>query len=126
MNEDSIWLGEYSILQKRSEVKFVSYARNIAAVEGWPDRHSTKMLQWFSQGKYFAVQNGDTLQFYMAKWGRNNFRKKDPDRAIVFNYFLYRDNNGWHSGVRRPDMGNEELLSAIRALWHRMFNAGKW
>jgi hypothetical protein len=126
LNEDSVWLGEYSILQKRSEVKFVSFARNLDAVKNYPDKHSTEVLQWFSQGKYFAAQSGDTLKFYNVKWGRNDFRKTDPDHAIVFNHYLFRDKNGLQSGIRQPRMSKGELFSAIGALWHRMFDAGDW
>ncbi len=123
---DSVWLGEYSILQKRSEVKWVSYARNKALVENHPDKRSTEVLLWFSQDKYFAEQSSDTLKFYNVKWGRGDFRETDPECAIVFNFLLYPENNGWKTAVRESEMTWDEFRSAFSALWHRMADAGNW
>ncbi len=124
--EDSIWLGEYSILQKRSEIKFVSYPRNTALIKNWPDKHSTDVLLWFSQGKYFALQSGDTLKFYNVKWGRGDFRETAADKAIPFNFLLYPQNGTWQASVRQPHFTSEEFKSAFGALWRRMFDAGEW
>ena len=107
-------------------MKFVSYPRNLSAVENHPDKHSTQVLRWFSQGKYFVEQNNDTLNFYNAKWGRGDFRATAPDRAMVFNYLIYPNNSGWKVTVRQPDMNREQFWSAFGALWRRMFDAGQW
>ena len=126
INNDSLWLGEYSILQKRSEVKWASYARNTALVENHPDKRSTDVLLWFSQGKYFAEQSGDTLLFYNVKWGRNDFRETLPQKALVFNFLIYPENNSWKTAVREPKMTWDEFQSAFSALAHRMMDAGNW
>ncbi len=123
---DSIWLGEYSILQKRSEVKWVGYARNTALIKNWPDKHSADILLWFSQGKYFAQPDNDTVKFYNVKWGRSDFREKEASKAMVFGYLLYTDKGKYEVAMVQPNMTLTELKSAVGALWRRMFDAGEW
>ena len=123
---DSIWLAEYSILQKRSEVKWVGYARNTELVKNNPDKRSTDVLVWFSQGKYFARQAADTLKFYNVKWGRGDFRQTDPDRSTVFAFLLYPDNGERKVSIQQPHLTGAEFKSAFGALWHRMFDAGDY
>src|SRR6202021_1044876 len=92
--DDSIWLGNYSVLQKSNEVKWAGYPRNTQLIKNWPDQHSTDVLLWFSQGKYFAMQDADTLRFYNVKWG-GDFRKEEDGKALPFYFMLYPDKGEW-------------------------------
>jgi inner membrane protein len=118
--DDSIWLAEYSILQKHDEVQFVSYPRNLALVQNHPDKRATNVLVWFSQGKYFAAQKDDTLNFYNAKWGRGDFRETSPDKAIVFHNAIYPKQGGWEVANIQPHFTKEEFKTAFKELWKRM------
>jgi inner membrane protein len=119
---DSIWLGNYSIMQKTGAVKWVSYPRNTALIKNWPDKRSADVLQWFSQGKYFVQQDADTLKFYNVKWG-GDFREGTESQALPFYFMLYPDKGAWRSQVREPHFTGPEFKAAFKALWHRMFNA---
>jgi inner membrane protein len=118
--DDSIWLGEYSILQKPDEVKWAAYARNNRLINNWPDKHSIDLLLWFSQGKYFAQQQADTLKFYNVKWGRGDFRETNADRAIPFYFMLYPANGGWIAKPTEFNMTREQFNAAFKALWRRI------
>jgi inner membrane protein len=117
---DSVWLGEYSILQKTTAVHWVSYPRNMPLVQNHPDKHDMEVLQWFSQGKYFAMQSGDTLKFFNVKWGRSDFRETEAEKAVFMNFLVYPGKEGWLSAVREPHMTGEQFRSAWNALWRRM------
>ena len=123
---DSIWLGEYSICQSRSEVKFVSYPRNLPLANNWPDKHSIEVLQWFSQGKYFVMPEGDTLKFYNTKWGRGDFRQAEADKALPFYMILYPTNGGYTASNYQAGFKKGELKAALAALWRRMWTADNW
>lgn len=122
ITNDSILLGEYSIMQKADEVKWVSYPRNTALIQNWPDKHSTDVLLWFSQGKYFAQQDGDTLKFYNVKWG-GDFRKDTENKALPFYFMLYPDKGEWKAAVKEPNFTGPEFKAAFKELFHRMFNS---
>lgn len=123
---DSVWLGEYSVFQKRESVKWVSFPRNTELVKNHPDKRSTQVLEWFAQGKYFSLQKGDTLKFFNVKWGRSDFRESQPERAIIFNYLIVPDKQGWKTSVRQPRMSGDELKTAFASLWKRMFGMGEY
>lgn len=120
-SNDSLWFGEYSILQKEQEINFVGYPRNKDLLTQYPNQKSIEVLKWFSDDKYLIRANGDTLQFFNAKWGRGDFREKELDKALAFYFFLYPCNNSLKAGVREPDFTKEELKSALNGLWERMF-----
>lgn len=119
--DDSTWLGQYTIFQKSGEVKWLAYPRNMNLVKNWPDKHSMDILVWFSQGKYFALQSGDTLKFYNTKWGISDFRQTDPDKAMVFCYKLFPDNGGWKVTMGGRHLSGAEFKEAFAALWRRIF-----
>lgn len=123
---DSVWLGEYSLLQDRKTVNFVSYPRNTALVDNYPDKRSTGVLKWFSQGKYFAAQSGDTLKFYNVKWGRGDFRQTDMDKAIPFHFEVYPDGKGGYTSANVQGKFTDGFGDAIRALFRRMVSADNW
>ena len=118
--DDSIWLGDYSIMQKHGDAKWVSYPRNTALIKNWPDKHSADVLLWFSQGKYFVEKDADTLKFYNVKWG-GDFREGEENKALPFYFLLYPGKGEWKSEVRQPHFTGPEFKAAFKALWHRMF-----
>jgi inner membrane protein len=118
---DSIWLGEYSIFQKHDEVKFAAYPRNLPLINNWPDKHSIDVLRWFSQGKYFALPEADTLKFYNVKWGRGDFRETEADKAIPFFFKLYPAKGNWAVTNYQGHLDGKSFKSAFGALWRRMW-----
>ncbi len=125
MNNDSLWLGEYSVFQKNDEVQWAGYPRNTQLVENHPDKRSTGIITWFSQGKSFALQNGDTLKIYNAKWGRGDFRYTAPDDALPFHYEIYPNGNGWKTDFVRRNFTSQDFKTGIGALWKRALGTYK-
>ncbi len=126
-SKDSVWLGEYSVLQKRETIKVVSYPRNTALVDNYPDRRSAEVLKWFSQDKYFATESGDTLKFYNVKWGRGDYRETDADKAIPFHFEVYPDGKGGYTSANvQADFGGDKFKSALKAFLHRITDAGDY
>jgi len=119
--DDSIWLGAYSIFQKHDEVRWVAYPRNTALIKNWPDKRSADVLLWFSQGKYFALQSGDSLKFYNVKWGGAEISEKDAGKPIPFYFLLYPENGAWKATMVQPNFTGAQFKEAFAALWRRMF-----
>ncbi|MEY3398842.1 MAG: hypothetical protein RL220_1436 [Bacteroidota bacterium] len=120
VSKDSIWFGEYSTLQSSPYVDWASYPRNTDLVKNHPARESVEILEWFSQGKYLARQRGDTLDFFVAKWGRMDFTRTEPEEAFRFYYQVYPDGNGgWKSHPVEPEFGEAEFKEAWTRLWRR-------
>jgi len=120
-NQDSIYTGEYSLLQTDPNIKFVRYARNLPLVENHPAADKIKPLKWFSTGYYFAENNKDTLNFYNIKFGRMDYEKTKPVETFLFYYKVYKDANGvWTVGVKEPDGIEGGLSNALKKLWARI------
>jgi inner membrane protein len=117
---DTIYCGEYSVLQEEKDVEWVAYPRHLELLENHPAMDQIKVLQWFSQGKYFVEEVGDELHFFIVKWGRMDFSQRDAHKAFVFHWRLYMENGQWKSMPIEPHFGGEEFNKAWKQLWHRV------
>jgi inner membrane protein len=120
VTNDTIYLAEYSTLQKEKEVKWVSYARNLDLLKDHPARREIEVLQWFSQGKYLVQEVNGELHFFIVKWGRADFRKTEAHEAFVFYWRLFQQNGVWQAAPVEPDWGEGEFTEAWNALWKRV------
>lgn len=123
---DSIYLAEYSLLQDRSEVKWISYARNLDLLKSHPAQRELKVLEWFSQGKYLVQPVGDELHFFITKWGRADFRKTEAHETFIFYWRVVQDNGEWKGEPVEPDWGEGEFSDAWNALWRRVRTADEY
>jgi hypothetical protein len=121
INSDTLYIGEYSIFQDDENVNWIPFARNLHLMDH-PAKKELSILHWFSQGKYFVTEDGDTLQFYNAKWGRSNFRSADPDKAFFFHYSIYNNAGRWVAASVEPEFDGS-MKEAFKDLWKRVFNA---
>lgn len=117
---DSIYLCEYSVLQEEEEIEWVSYARNAELINNHPAQRELKILQWFGQDKYLAVEQGEGLDFFVAKWGRTNYESKDTYGSFWFYWKVVPDGNGWRAYPHEPEISSEEFSKAWNQLWHRV------
>lgn len=101
---DTIYTGEYSVLQKRKEVNWIAFPKNERLLDQVTLKHDVEVLKWFSQGKYFVWQKGDTLQFFNIKWGRADLRYTVPEETFLFYFRFYKENGEWKRSVVEPQM----------------------
>ena len=120
---DSIYVGEYSVLQSTDEVKWVAYPVNGNILTSHPARDQLETLEWFSQGKYFIQEKNSALDFYIAKWGRMDFSQTEADKAFVFHYHLQQEDGHWTCKAIQPEFGPGEFSKAWNQLWSRVMRA---
>lgn len=121
VSQDSIYLGEYSLLQEEEEVDWIVYPRQTELGEQHPAKREVEVLKWFSQGKYFLVEEGENLAFYNVKWGRMDFTKTKPEEAIVFHYNIVKDGETWKAEVHQGDMSGEKIKEALNSMYKRIW-----
>jgi inner membrane protein len=121
--DSTLIIGEYSHLQKQNNIEFVSYARNMQLLNNIGDKDIANTLSWFAQGKSMITQtHPDTLQFYAAKWGRADFKKKEPMESFIFYYLVYKDKLGkWGMTAIQPT-DKFSFKQAWNDLWTRVFD----
>lgn len=115
-------VGEYSVFQDQDSISFVSYPRHLELEKGFEGKGLTT-LKWFSQGKYFyQLQNADTLNVYIVKWGRSDFSQTDPDKAFVF-YYKISKQNPEQIIAYEPTFSGDLMKRALKQLWDRIWKA---
>jgi len=119
---DSIYIGEYSVLQDDPEVDFVSYARGLQHLDLIASTTEVKTLQWFSQGLYFCEQREDTTRFYLVKWGRMDYTQNEAEDAFVFYWELVRSSSGLTARQIQADFDRSEFNEALSQLFRRIRN----
>lgn len=95
-NQDTIYMGEYSIFESKRKQQFVAYPRNLNTLKGFESKE-VDVLKWFSQGKYLCTQNSNnTLHFFVVKWGRSDMfsETKTPEEAFLFYTTLIKTDSG--------------------------------
>lgn len=121
--EDSLYVGEYSVLQSTSEVKWVSFPRNLDILAEHPAQREIKVVEWFGQDKYFVVPVGEELHFFIVKWGRTDYGKSEAHDAFWFYWKIVPEGNGYSAFPYQPDFGGAEFSEAWNRLWHRVRTA---
>lgn len=122
-NQDSIFVGEYSLLQKNDAIKFYGFARGLAYEKEYEGR-VINTLKWFGQEKYFIEKDEkeDQLNFYIIKWGRANYLGKTPKEAFQFYSKVYKDKTSGQIKIERvePDFENMNMKVAFADFWERI------
>lgn len=120
IGRDSIYFGEYSLIQGDPEVDWVAYPRNTALINGHPAKREIEALKWFGQESYFAIAKGECLDFFTAKWGRTDFTKTDTYKAFVFYWRIEPVAGGWKTTQVMPEWTAQDFREAMSAFWHRI------
>lgn len=123
--QDSIYFGEYSLLQEDPSIEWISYPINQGLIDRHPDQRSMKALEWFGQGAYFAIPYGEGLDFFTAKWGRSDFNQTDAHKAFVFHWRTEATASGWHTKQLMPEWTQEDFQRAFGTLWTRILDKPK-
>ncbi len=114
---DTIYTGEYSVFQRKREVNWLAYPRNIQLLDQVSLKREVGVLKWFSQNKYFVWQNADTIEFYNIKWGRADLRFTEPQKTFLFYFRFYKEDGNWKRSVVEPKMDGKisDAISMIIA-----------
>jgi inner membrane protein len=120
---DSLYVGEYSWLQSRDEVKWQRYAANTQLLRNWGDPRAARILEWFGQGKCMIDPVGDELHVFILKWGRGDFTKTELKETFPFYWRLYKENGEYKAEEIQPDWGKEEFNDALNKLIRRTWTA---
>jgi inner membrane protein len=122
-SEDSIHVGEYSLLQSTDEVKWISYPIGRDHLRGLENTREVSTLHWFSQGYWFAETDGNHIDYYLVKWGRTDIDEDGSERAFVFHWELYPETDRLVARQVRPEWGERDFRRALSRLWRRIFEA---
>lgn len=121
-NDSDLFIGEYSFFEGDDRpVEYVTYKRNLQLEKGFEGR-GLKTLKWFSQGKYFLqMKDSNTLAFFMVKWGRSDFREKEPSKAFFMYYEIKRDSPDEIKTIS-PEFDWNMFADALQVLYKRIWN----
>ncbi len=119
-NDSMMYTSEYSFFQKNSRINFAAIPRKLHLQKGFEGQKLTTLI-WFSQDKYLLDKSGDTLNIYLAKWGRTSFEASSAKEAYVFYHQLYKSNNRIESKVVEPKFTGTEISLWLSLLWNRIW-----
>lgn len=120
LSKDSIYFGEYSWIQSDPSVDWIAFGKNTALIESHPAQRELEVLKWFGQGVSFAVPNGDSLDFFTAKWGRTDFSQREPHSAFIFHWRIAPSPEGWKAKQVMPKWSGNDFKHAFGTLWNRI------
>lgn len=123
-DDSTMYLGEYSVFQHSQKVNFVKVDRHTDLLKGMDSTPAVRTLQWFSQGNYFVEKgNGDTLQFYVTKWGRGDLTSTQTDKMFPFYSKIYRDHDGRTTFKQiEPDFKGRDFSRYFSMINQRIFH----
>jgi inner membrane protein len=119
---DTIYFGEYSLLQADDKVEWIGYAIHHDLIEQHPDKRAMEALKWFGQDAYFAVRTDEGIDFFTAKWGRTDFSQIEPHKAFVFHWRIEPDASGWRARQLTPKWDRDDFQKAFQTLWNRILD----
>jgi inner membrane protein len=125
VSQDSLYFGEYSLLQEDPIVEWVAYPIHRDLIENHPDQRAMKALVWFGQGAYLATPYNDGIDFFTAKWGRSDFTQTEPHKAFVFHWRIEPCEDGWCANQIMPEWTKEDFNLAFGTLWSRILDKPK-
>ena len=120
--EDTIYFGEYSLLQSDPKVEWIGYPIRHDLIEQHPDKRAMAALKWFGQEAYFAVPVNEGVDFFTAKWGRTDFSYAEPHKAFVFHWRIEPEAKGWKTYQLTPKWNRDDFQRAFQTLWNRILD----
>lgn len=121
-NDSTIYLGEYSVFQQDKKVDIVALKRHTELLKPIEHSYAAETAIWFSQGKYFVQQGtGDTLDFFITKWGRGDFTSTEPKKMFPFYSKVYTDKTGVTFKTIEPDFTSADFSKYFSLIHNRIF-----
>lgn len=121
-SKDTIYCSEYSVFQKTKEIEFVPFVQNKQLEKGFEGK-ILNVLKWFANDLYILEKEGnDTLNFYILKWGRMDYRKTIPKESFRFYFKIVKENNTTKLIAIQSKPKKNEINSMLKNIWDRIFN----
>lgn len=120
VNDSVLYTAEYSYFDKDKNIKWTAYPRQIHLANNHPDQEDMKSLAWFSRDYSICRQNGDTLDYYAVKFGKNNLKDTTLEKSFVFHYGIFYENGKWQMAFVEPEQNKENFAKAFSELWARI------
>jgi inner membrane protein len=118
-NDSTLFVGEFS-LWHTLPIRWHHYPRRQELMAKSKSKNDMAILRWFSDPYTLAVENGDTLNVYAAKFGRTNMQESNLEKTFVFHYKLYQENGTEKMGMVQATKENTNLRESVKDLWERM------
>lgn len=100
-NQDSIYLAEYSFLNRSIPVEWIGYPRNDQYFKEY-ESEALRTFKWFSDGNYCAIKENDSLHFFTTKFGRMRLDRTQPKEAFLFYSTFYKEGGKVRFSTKDP------------------------
>ena len=119
--KDTIYCNEYSIFQEKKMDNFVAFAQNKHLSKGFEGEVLDALL-WFSNGLYvLEKEKENTLNFYVIKWGRMDYRETKPTKCFRFHFKIVKNNGETNLIPIQPRPNESEMKTMLNEMWYRVF-----
>jgi len=119
-SEDSIYVAEYSVLQHNDCLQWLGFPRNKDLLEQCTDKEMISTLEWFGQGKSFAIPADIGFDYFIIKWGRANILETEPHKAFMFYWEIRNENGACVSHQIQPQWDRSDLRDALGKFQQRI------
>lgn len=121
--DDSMsYIGYYSILQDKPEIKFEAFRRNEYLLSKIKDQEGVQKLRWFSKDYFIVEEIGDSIHFFDVRFGKSNFTPSLSNEKTFIFYFKILDKESSplkiQQYISRDDMNFSEFIEQLK---HRIF-----
>jgi inner membrane protein len=120
VNDSTIYTAEYSLLDKDKNITWTAYPRNMQLAKSHPDTMDMKHLAWFDKGYSICKQDGDTLDYYAVKFGKNQLKDAALEKSFVFHYNIFFNKGEWQFTMTEPKQSKENTALMAKELWERI------
>ena len=121
VSDSAVNISEYSIFQRKKEIVFSKYDRNLKEMKGFECKE-LNTLKWFAQDKYIVTrQSEDSLFFFVVKWGKADFTKTESKESFMFYTILVKDGDEVKADMFEPNFEKGKFNDLMLMLWNRMW-----
>jgi inner membrane protein len=119
-NDSALYVAEFSLLHPSKPLRWLGFARNTHLLDSSKSKADVALIKWFSDPYTIAQANGDTLNVFAVKFGRQNMTTDSIAKTFGFYYKLFPYNNTWQMGSQEPAISKDEFSIGITDLWARI------
>jgi inner membrane protein len=123
-DDSTMYLAEHSTFQKSDKMELVSIPRNTQLLQPYANTRIGETMVWFSQGYYFLEHgSGDTLNYYITKWGRGDISSTETRKMFPFYAKVYTDKNGKVTFKQiEPNFSGKDFKNYFSMIGKRIFH----
>ena len=118
MDNDSLRVGLYSVLDSKTPNRFLSLGRNSDLLVGHTDDRAVARLMWFTKGWYVVEEDSLGLLWSDYRFGRSD-SWLDEDGSPVFQFRLVQDSTGTYSTFEQLRPGFGDPVETLKKVYER-------